>query len=624
MLVTALLAAGCASGPSGNSGGSFGSTQSRGYAEELSQLGDHTGAAAQYLELANSSEGVARNRYLILAARERHLANDTPAAERMLAQIEPVLTDVNQSLWSMVSAEVKLGTGQPNQALNALNRIPETDPDYNAPRVRLLKAEALFRLGRAEDAVTVLMQREDAFRSKSDKLENQKLVYAGLQTAGSNLPSRPNASDPVVNGWLVLGYLSYQQRDNVTGLRQALQEWTDVYPDHPAARGIVPELLDEIGAMLNYPERVAVLLPLSGRTKATAEAIREGLLAAHFNLGDLPERPELVFYDTATADGALGAFEKAMRDEADFIIGPLLKEAVDEVATMSPPVTTLTLNNTSSTVRGFGSARLYQFPLSPEDEAAQVARRAISEGHRKAIVMVPDTAWGQRVLDSFAAELNRYGGNLLSAVTYTSDTQDYSPAIQEMLLLDESKQRHQQLQNTLSQTLEFEPRVREDAEFIFLAANNKTAKQIRPQLRYQYAGGFPTYATSAVFQPGTKAAPDLRNITFPDAPWVLGVGNDADNLKGTVERRFGSSSLRRMRFYAMGYDAYRMVPLLNNPREPMAVPLNGLSGKLSLDRGGRIHRELSWAYIQSNGYPRPLPETPKLILDSTDTLLSAE
>jgi len=630
-MAAGLILAGCATAPDGgysNSGGSFGSTQSRRQAEELSQLGDHEGAALAYLDLANAAQANqqtdAQHRYLILTARERYLANDASGAERLLAQVKPVLSDINYGTWSLVSAEVKLGNGQPNQALKALDKIPLEDPDYDSPRTLLLRAESLFQLGRPESAVDVLMQRETDMRSRTDKLDNQRLIYKGLQTSGSSLPKNPSAADEVVNGWLVLGYLSYQQRNNYANLRQALRDWRQAYPAHPAARGLVPELLDQLGAMLNYPDRVAVLLPLSGRQKATAEAIREGFLAAHFELGDVPERPEILIYDTAGADGALGAMELAVRDRVDFIVGPLLKESVDEVASMSPPATTLALNNhTMRSAGGFGRG-FYQFALSPEDEARQVARRALAEGHRNALVMIPDNAWGERLLNSFNEELRAQGGFVLRAVTYSTDSADFATAIQNMLLLDESNQRHQQLDQIIGRSTEFEPRMRQDADFIFLAANAKTAKLVRPQLRYYYAGKLPTYSTSAVFVPGGRAEPDLRDINFPDSPWVLGIGNTGADFETVLVNRLGRSSKRRLRFYAMGHDAYRLMPLLNKSRANIETPVNGLSGKLTMDKQNRVRRELSWAYIGSNGRPRPLPETPRLILDSPGDLLTAE
>ncbi len=316
LILAVLIISGCAS--NGGSQGSLGASQTRRYAEELSQRGDHAGAARQYLEIANNSKGESRNRYLILAAREGYQSNDISGAERILAQVGQSVTEINLGLWATVSAEVKLAADQPRQALNVLSRIPAGDPDAGSARVLLLQAQALFALGQAEAGVSTLMQRDTVLRSAKDRSANQRLIYRGMQSAGESLPANPQSGDPTTDGWLVLGYITWQQRSDVSGLRGALADWRSTYPEHPAANVLVPELMAEVGAMLNYPDRVAVLLPLGGRQQATAEVIRDGFLAAHFAQRNLPERPEIMVYDTS--NGATAAYERALRDGADFVV----------------------------------------------------------------------------------------------------------------------------------------------------------------------------------------------------------------------------------------------------------------------------------------------------------------
>ena len=54
----------------------------------------------------------------------------------------------------------------------------------------------------------------------------------------------------------------------------------------------------------------------------------------------------------------------------------------------------------------------------------------------------------------------------------------------------------------------------------------------------------------------------------------------------------------------MGFDAYRLIPLLYNQSERFtAVP--GISGELSLDTDGRVHRRLPLAQFR-NGRPAVL------------------
>jgi outer membrane PBP1 activator LpoA protein len=61
----------------------------------------------------------------------------------------------------------------------------------------------------------------------------------------------------------------------------------------------------------------------------------------------------------------------------------------------------------------------------------------------------------------------------------------------------------------------------------------------------------------------------------------------------------------RGRLYAFGFDAYRLVPLLKAGRFGREHAVPGMTGLLSVDEHGRVHRELDWARV-SNGKATPL------------------
>jgi outer membrane PBP1 activator LpoA protein len=68
----------------------------------------------------------------------------------------------------------------------------------------------------------------------------------------------------------------------------------------------------------------------------------------------------------------------------------------------------------------------------------------------------------------------------------------------------------------------------------------------------------------------------------------------------------GVTSARRGRLYALGFDAYRLVPLIKNDRAALSRGVPGMTGRLTLEEDGRVRRELQWARIV-NGTPRSLP-----------------
>ena len=60
----------------------------------------------------------------------------------------------------------------------------------------------------------------------------------------------------------------------------------------------------------------------------------------------------------------------------------------------------------------------WQLALSPDDEAAQAARRGVADGHGKAVVLVPNNNWGRRLLTTYTSELESLGGTVLDYRTY--------------------------------------------------------------------------------------------------------------------------------------------------------------------------------------------------------------
>src|SRR6185312_7676151 len=143
---------------------------------------------------------------------------------------------------------------------------------------------------------------------------------------------------------------------------------------------------------------VAVLLPLSGRQAGAAATIRDGFLTAYY-VSPSAGRPLVRLYDTGSQSVAQ-AVDSAVRAGAVFIVGPLTREEVAAAAQLPvprPPI--LALNFLPAGAESPGS--FYQFALSPEDEARDVAQRILADGHHRGVAVAPDGEWGSRVLAAF-------------------------------------------------------------------------------------------------------------------------------------------------------------------------------------------------------------------------------
>ena len=347
---------------------------------------------------------------------------------------------------------------------------------------------------------------------------------------------------------------------------------------------------------------VALLMPISGRLSSAGISVREGFLAAYYQ-APAAQRLHVRLYDTA-AMGVGAAVAQATRDGAELIVGPLTREEVTAAASIvgaRPPILALNFLPAEHPV----PLSFYQFALSPEDEARQVARRVLADGHRNGVALVPAGDWGTRVLAAFTQELQAGGGTLLAQTSFDTVQTDYSPEITQVLRINDSRARAKRLESVVGSKLEYDPRLRGDIEFIFAASQANTARLLRPQLRFHFAGNIPTYATSDSFEPHPSANQDLEGLLFPDMPWMFG-GDLADSVHDAARKAWPAGGPNLSRLYAFGFDAYLLAAALHAPADAAHVDIQGLTGRLTLDADRRVHRELVWGSVH-NGQPRVLP-----------------
>jgi uncharacterized protein len=573
-------------------------------AEQLSRNGDHRGAAQAYEALAAQSPGDLRDRLLLRAAREYVRGNQPEQANALLKQVSTTLPNVDFALRAQIAAELALQAQRPDRALVELNQIPQPLPRESVADILALRARALFAVNRPAAGVIAALDRERSLSSRDDVRANQRLIWQGLQRSAANnadFTAPPNAG-ATVTGWLDLGRTALTAARNPFTANQDLSDWRSRYPTHPANSLLDEDVLPELGVGLDYPSQIGLVLPLSGRQQAAGMAVRDGFLAALLQQ-ESSKRPVVNVYDSAEL-GAATAYRRAIADGAQFVVGPLTKDEVTAVAASGETaVLTLALNQLADEVAS--PPMLFQFALDPEEEARQVAQRVAADGRMRGLLLLPNNEWGQRVFRAFDTELKTLGGTIAGMRFYDPTARDYSQPIMQLLLIDESRARANALSTTLGTRLEFEPRRRGDAQFVFVGAQPVQGRSLRPALRFHLAEDLPVYATSDIFEPDVQANDDLEGVIFPDMPWVISPDAVSTELRTALSKHWPVRARGRGRLYAFGFDAYRIVPLLKAGQFGSAHAIPGMTGLLSVDEKGRVRRELDWARV-SDGQATPL------------------
>ena len=555
----------------------------------LSHDGRHAEAAQVYAELALELPAEHDN-YELLSAEQWLAAGNVAAAKQSFAAVSPDARTRLATPRALVAAEIAYAENDGALAIRELDQISVPASADQAQNYWWIRGRSAFLTGHPVEGTRALVERERGLSDRMSIGANRAELYSRVRAAAEHGQplTAPAKTDPIVVGWLELGPVAVALARDPMRAAAALANWKRLYPQHPANDSVLSMASTQIAAATEYPDQIALLLPLSGRSEAVGAAVRDGFIAAYLEQ-DAASRPRLKIYDVA-AVSVDSAYAQAITEGAGFVVGPLTKEDVAAVAPLNGGGTpVLALNFLGESVGP--PHNFYQFALWPEDEARIVARRAVADGRLNGVVIAPAGEWGNRVAAAFADELSHLGGTVLDSQHYDTAQVDFSDLIMQILQVHVAKG---------------EPTThRTDATFIFVAGTPGAARQILPQLKFHYAGDVPVYSTSESFEPDPSANSDLDGMLFPDMPWMVGNDPVTVQIRDAVRQAWPAGTARRNRLYAFGFDAYRLVPLLRSKSLTGSSEIAGVSGKLHLDDQNRIRRDLEWAQIK-NGIPNGL------------------
>jgi len=582
------------------------------HAESLIESGNYEAAATEFLRLAKlypSESG----QYQLQAAHAYIDAEMFDRASQLLDDLELQPSEATlQFFRSVLLAKISISSHQPATALALLDvRIPEGTPNGLIVTMLQVRAEA-YELQNLH--VNAAMERIRLANYPADRVDveyNTSRIWSHLVNFNPDeLLMLRNSGIDNVRPWVELTTISNSLMSRKDQLKQAVDAWERSYPLHPANGSITAQIIRISQSFNSQPAQIALLLPLTGVFERYAETIRDGFLSAWFNGGSY--KPTVKIYDTNYAN-IHSVYTRAIEEGADFIVGPLEKDAVRVLAEQDYiPVRTLALNqidyseiNPAILERSGFVPDLIQFGLPPEDEARQVARRSIAEGFNNVLVIMPTDEFGNRVFNAFRKEWTALGGNILELVNYHPQTADFIAPVKTLLNIDGSEARIATLRQRLGRNITATTRIRQDPDFIFMVAPNPTARQIVPHLRFFRAEAVPIYTISYVHsgRPDPQADNDLNGIEFTEVPWLLKSGEAISTTTSPILHGAESSAQGFPRYYAFGIDAYSLISRLGDLALDQTYKFPGETGTLYMTGYGIIQRNLAWARFV-NGIPQ--------------------
>jgi len=579
-------------------------------AEQAERSGDFLIAAREYTRLAETAPPGQKQDFQLRAVANFLKAGQLREARDQIDLINVMALDstftarkrILQARIYITEGGFEKGIRQLDEAGRLRNLSPALLSEINGVR-----AQAELALDNPIGAVRNLISREQYLAGREAVTENQKQIWNILVSMPrERLKNEFNiARDPVLAGWIELALITAENADQAMTLRAALDQWKIAHPTHPANETIFGTLMSPTPGISGRIDRIALLLPLSSAYSTAAQAVRDGFMAmdaANTN----PDKPKITIYDTGPDPTKTPeVYAQAINEGAQFVVGPLGREAADATLKLANiKVPTLMLNHTD-TDPGSASKYLFEFGLPPEQEAQQVAERAYLDGHRQAAVLYPNTPWGERMMTAWANYWQRLGGTVVASQSYNELDVDFSDPIKHLLNITQSEARKDQIEKIAKQKLQFDSRARQDIDYIFIATDAKHGRLIKPQLNFYHAARVPVYSTSHIFTGTGNAVQDidLDGIIFGDMPWMLVGDGRIQELRQKVQQNWPYVHTDLDRLYALGMDSYAILPQLGRINMEPGARFSGVTSGLSLDRSGRLQRQLLWARF-NRGVPK--------------------
>lgn len=566
-------------------------------AATLASQGHFDQAASDYLALAQQTPARSSH-YRLLAAEAYRQEGALDRAAPIIATIDRSQLHGDEPLrLDLLRAQIALKQNDPATALRLTTEPGVSTPPALRPRRLELRAEAMAATHDFWGAGRTRVQM-DSLLHGLDRSQNRKEAIDLLTKVGADqLKQRAAAMNP---GDPMLPWIN----EALTRLGVVVAQ------SQPNLGQPVGTLLPGAGANVRQgykvPAKIALLLPQGNGFGAISQVIAEGFFAAYFDAAsNHAPRPSVRVYDSVgTAAGAVKAYQQAVADGAQMVVGPLTRTAVGAVlAQPSLPVPVLALNHPDNgTLPATGAS---EFALRPETEGAEAADHMSERGITQAYVIISDDDFAGRAAAAFKAEFQARGGQVVGQAQITRGSVNYHSQIAGLGITGTPP---------TSPANGTAPASTPTAG-IFISMHPEQARLLLPQLRVARID-LPVFGTSHIYagsdDPGDDN--DLDGVEFCDAPWLFDAQAGLpshDAITALLPEARGAGG----RLFAFGMDAWNLVPYIDWMRAHPGSYLPGASGQLTADAFGRVRRVLIWAKFQ-DGVAHPTGDDLQMQMDT--------
>ena len=591
---------------------------------------DQTKNAQYYLSQAENVSGNEKINWQLLAIRALLLENNVKQAVQLFNQLPQNLDAEQLKEKTLLEGEIAVKTKQKfdfksisptslseEQTIRYYKINIDLDglkKDYNAQLHDYIELEKYGSVNQRHDTINNTW---NFLTNLSDKKINQILIYA---------------DDYVLQGWIDLLYIyksnikmyAFNNQDDIDAdaiakleeeqyqaLKNAVSEWQIQYSGHPAATYLPRDIYGEKYHLPDAAEnrKIALFLPLSGKSKIFGETIRLGYQdAAKASSPDLQQ--DINFYDT-NSDSIENLIIRAKQQGAQLIVGPLLKQNVQTLLQSANDIPVLALNKIEDISLSSDSAtKICFFALSPEDEAKDAAQHIYNEKKKQPLLIIPHNNLGERVAKSFAQQWNiAHPTSSPVYVQYFDSAEELSKKMNSGVGIE--LEGVPLITADVDQNGQVMPKKQVEFDAIYIYASHEELTLIKSMLEMKSSAGNNSKNTSSV-KTSKKNIPalyassrsniantttdfryDMDQLQLSDIHLIIKHDEYYSQLPDYIKNDY---SLARL--YAMGFDAWALSSQFDNLVPYKSKSIDGKTGKLSVANQCDISRKLSWIRYQ--------------------------
>ena len=621
--------------------------------------GAASGSSDYYLQQAQQSGDDNKADWQLLAVRALVREGKAPQAYNQLNAMTQQLSAEQQLEQKLTTAEVQLALKDFAPAATTLSTIDPTSLT-NDQKARYYQAQIDASQGRTSlGVIRAYIAQEPLLQGQphQDNIDRtwMSLTQLSAQDASSIVI---NADENTLQGWLDLLSVWQSNKQDPDLLKAGIKDWQRRYPVNPAAKNLPVQLNNVLTFQQASTGKIALFLPMSGPAQVYGNAIQQGFNAAMTGQVSQPapqnapvdqnaqaqpatdpdaavstsapdasastatptEQPQtsapatapvassnaqVKIYDT-NGQPLSALLTQAQQDGATLVVGPLLKDQVNELSSDQTPLNVLALNQTETEKN---DPNICYFALSPEDEAQDAARHMWSQQKRMPLLLVPRGNFGDRIAQAFANEWQKLGGQTVlkqglgSAGELRSSIGSGIRLTGTPVMASDAAAPAQAQGVTIGGiTIPAPPTDTQivqgssggAVDSVYVVATQNELTLIKPMLDMSGSGRSrpSVYASSRSYQAG--AGPDYRlemeGVQFSDIPLLAG-SNPALMQQATA--KFGND-YSLVRLYAMGIDAWSLANHFSQMRTLPGFEVSGSTGDLSANPNCVIHRKLPW------------------------------